>query len=112
MSKRIWIFMGLLVVASLLFVACGGGAPAEEAAEEPAAEVEEAVEEVEEAAEEGEPVTLRVLIHQNPPMVEFMEAFNDEFEAAYPNVTVDLSIVEAGGPADGPDRSAVCGQLR
>ena len=96
MSKRIWIFMGLLVVASLLFVACGGGAPAEEAAEEPAAEVEEAVEEVEEAAEEGEPVTLRVLIHQNPPMVEFMEAFNDEFEAAYPNVTVDMSIVEAG----------------
>jgi raffinose/stachyose/melibiose transport system substrate-binding protein len=29
-------------------------------------------------------------------MVEFMQAFNDKFEAAYPNVTVDMSIVEAG----------------
>jgi raffinose/stachyose/melibiose transport system substrate-binding protein len=39
--------------------------------------------------------TLRVLIHQNPPGVEFMENFNDEFEAANPGVTVDMSIVNA-----------------
>ena len=39
--------------------------------------------------------TLRVLIHQNPAGVEFFESFNDEFEAANPGVSVDLSIVEA-----------------
>jgi raffinose/stachyose/melibiose transport system substrate-binding protein len=39
--------------------------------------------------------TLRVLIHQNPPGVEFMENFNSEFEAANPGVTVDMSIVNA-----------------
>ena len=44
----------------------------------------------------GEDVTLRVLIHQNPPMVEFVQAFNDQFEAANPNVTIDMSVVEAG----------------
>ena len=27
-----------------------------------------------------EKVTLRVLVHQNPPMVEFMEAFNQKFQ--------------------------------
>lgn len=40
-------------------------------------------------------VTLRVLVHQNPPMVEFMEQFNDDFEAAHPNITVDMAIVNA-----------------
>ena len=28
-------------------------------------------------------------------MVEFMEAFNERFEEAYPNVTVDMSVVNA-----------------
>ena len=36
-----------------------------------------------------------MLIHQNPAGVEFFESFNDEFEAANPGVTIDLSIVEA-----------------
>jgi len=39
--------------------------------------------------------TLRVLIHQNPPGVEFMENFNSEFEAANPGVTVDMAVVNA-----------------
>jgi raffinose/stachyose/melibiose transport system substrate-binding protein len=42
-----------------------------------------------------EDVTLRVLVHQNPPMVEFMESFNDQFEAANPGVTIDMSVVAA-----------------
>ncbi|MCA9901485.1 MAG: extracellular solute-binding protein [Ardenticatenaceae bacterium] len=87
-----------LLLLGTLLIACGGGAdePAEESpsteADAPAADTpaEEA------ASEEAEPVTLRVLIHQNPPMVEFMQAFNEKFQAAYPNVTVDMSVVETG----------------
>jgi raffinose/stachyose/melibiose transport system substrate-binding protein len=40
-------------------------------------------------------VTLRVLVHQNPPMVAFMDAFNTKFMEMYPNVTVDMSVVNA-----------------
>jgi len=40
-------------------------------------------------------VTLRVLIHQNPPMVDFMTKFNDKFQAKYPDITVDMSVVNA-----------------
>jgi raffinose/stachyose/melibiose transport system substrate-binding protein len=43
----------------------------------------------------GEELTLRVLVHQNPPMIAFMETFNSEFEAANPGVTVDMAVVEA-----------------
>lgn len=39
--------------------------------------------------------TLRVLIHQNPPMVAFMEQFNQQFQAAHPDITVDMSVVNA-----------------
>jgi raffinose/stachyose/melibiose transport system substrate-binding protein len=89
----------MLVMFALLLVACGGGAEPAAPAEEGAAPADEGAAPADEgsapAEEEMEPVNLRVLIHQNPPMVEFMEAFNDKFEAAHPNVTVDLAIVEA-----------------
>jgi raffinose/stachyose/melibiose transport system substrate-binding protein len=45
-------------------------------------------------AQDG-PVTLRVLVHQNPPMVEFMEAFNASFTEANPNITIEMSVVNA-----------------
>lgn len=41
-------------------------------------------------------VTLRVLVHQNPPMVAFMEEFNKKFQDKYPNITVDMSVVGSG----------------
>jgi raffinose/stachyose/melibiose transport system substrate-binding protein len=40
-------------------------------------------------------VTLSVLVHQNPPMVEFMDAFNQSFSEKYPNITIDMSVVNA-----------------
>lgn len=101
MKRSRWLLITLLVIFGLLLVACGGDQAAETVAEQDAEETTQ--EETEETAaeeemaeeEEAEPVTLRVLIHQNPPMVEFMEAFNDEFESAYPNVTVDMAVVNA-----------------
>jgi raffinose/stachyose/melibiose transport system substrate-binding protein len=81
MSKKFYLILSALVAFSVLLAACGGGAaPEEPAGGEPAA---------------AEPVTLRVLVHQNPPMVEFIEGFNDRFEAAHPNITVDMSVVNA-----------------
>ena len=42
-----------------------------------------------------DPVTLRVLVHQNPPFVAFMELFNEQFEANHPDITVDMAVVNA-----------------
>lgn len=39
--------------------------------------------------------TLRVLIHQNPPMVDFMNTFNEQFQQNHPDITVDMSVVNA-----------------
>lgn len=97
MKRLHWFLIALVVVLSLLLVACGGEPAAEPVGDTTTGETaqEETVAEEPAPADEGEPVTLRVLIHQNPPMVEFMEAFNDRFEAQYPNVTVDMSVVNA-----------------
>jgi raffinose/stachyose/melibiose transport system substrate-binding protein len=97
MKNMRWLTITLVVIFGLLLVACGGQA-AEPAVQPTVAQTdqEEAGEVADTPAEpatDADPVTLRVLIHQNPPMVEFMQAFNDEFEAAYPNVTVDMSVV-------------------
>lgn len=37
--------------------------------------------------------TVRILIHQNKPLVDFMNKQNEKFKQKYPNVTVDLSVV-------------------
>jgi raffinose/stachyose/melibiose transport system substrate-binding protein len=47
-------------------------------------------------AQDDAPVTLRVLIHQNPPMVDYMNEFNATFMANHPNITVDMAVVNAG----------------
>lgn len=47
------------------------------------------------AVQAQDAVTLRVLIHQNPPMVEFMNQFNAQFMADHPNITVDMAVVNA-----------------
>jgi raffinose/stachyose/melibiose transport system substrate-binding protein len=40
-------------------------------------------------------VKLRVLVHQNPPFVAFMDEFNAQFEADNPGVEVDMAVVNA-----------------
>jgi raffinose/stachyose/melibiose transport system substrate-binding protein len=88
----------ILVATALVAAACGGDddatsdATAEEPAAEPAATGEEPAAE---PAASGEDVTLRVLVHQNPPMVAWMEEFNSQFEADNPNIKIDMSVVNA-----------------
>jgi raffinose/stachyose/melibiose transport system substrate-binding protein len=95
--RKLSLLISLLALASLLLVACGGGP-------EPAAQPTEAPESTEAAAAGSEPtqapaagqeVSLKVLVHQNPPMVEFMNTFNEQFQAKNPNITVDMSVVNA-----------------
>ena len=83
MRKIVWLSLAMMLILSVLLGACAPQAnPAVEApsAAQPAA---------------AENVTLRVLVHQNPPMVAFIEEFNEKFQDKYPNITVDLSVVNA-----------------
>ncbi len=79
-----------VTLMALVVAACGGGAttaPATPTGPEPSG-----------AAPTSAPAlsgTLKVLIHQNPPLVDFMTAFNETFQAANPGVTVDMSVVNA-----------------
>ncbi len=89
MSRKALILVSLILVLTTLLAACGGSAtPAPAAPQAPAASAPA------KAPAEAK-VTLKVLIHQNPPMVEFMTAFNEKFQAKYPNITVDMSVVNA-----------------
>jgi len=82
----------LIVAVALIVAACGGGAtsaPATPAASVPAGET---------AAPVATPAlsgTVRVLIHQNPPFVAFMDAFNKTFETNHPGVKVEMEVVNA-----------------
>ena len=82
MRGRFGLTLSLLVVFALVLAACGGG-DSTETTEGGSTETT--------AAGGGEEVTLRVLIHQNPTFTEFMESYNDEFEAANSGVTVDMT---------------------
>jgi raffinose/stachyose/melibiose transport system substrate-binding protein len=84
MRKKIIFSIVVLMFLSMLLSACGSSATPAPAGEEGP-----------QAPAAAEKVTLRVLVHQNPPMVAFMEAFNQKFSEKYPNVTVDMSVVNA-----------------
>jgi raffinose/stachyose/melibiose transport system substrate-binding protein len=82
----------LIVLVALVVTACGGGASSAPAT--PAASLPEG----QTAAPVATPAlsgTVRVLIHQNPPFVDFMSAFNKTFEANHPGVTVEMEVVNA-----------------
>jgi raffinose/stachyose/melibiose transport system substrate-binding protein len=43
----------------------------------------------------AENATLELLIHQNAPLVDYIDAFNKKFQAKNPGVTVNVSVVKA-----------------
>jgi raffinose/stachyose/melibiose transport system substrate-binding protein len=89
MKSKWFSLTSVLLVVILLISACGAATEAPAATQAPGAEPEPT------EAPAAEEVTLSVLVHQNPPMVEFMETFNEDFQAKYPNITVDMSVVNA-----------------
>jgi len=89
MSKKLNFVLVVLVALAMILTAC---APA--ATEAPAASEGQPADAAQ-PEQPAEKVTLRVLVHQNPPMVEFMENFNKQFSEKYPNISVDMSVVNA-----------------
>ncbi len=85
MSKKLQLILSALVLITETLAACGS----------PATQTGSAPSEGAEAAPAGAALTLRVLVHQNPPMVAFMEEFNKKFQEKYPNITVDMAVVNA-----------------
>lgn len=83
MSKKLLVILSILMVVSMVLAACSSS---------PATPMTggDAV-----PAQPTQKVTLRVLVHQNPPMVAFMEEFNKKFSEKYPNITIDMSVVNA-----------------
>jgi len=84
--KKLSLALALILILMLALTACGGSDANTDGNTNMGDDT---------AMEEKEPVTLTVLIHQHPPLVEYMEAFNARFEEAYPYVTVDMSVVNA-----------------
>ena len=62
-------------------------------------------------AQAQDPLTLTVLIHQNPPMVDFMTQFNADFMAANPHITVDMAVVGANDLATVTQTRLAAGDL-
>lgn len=90
MKKAFLFAMAILVILSMALTACSTPAATET---KPPADTGSTATEA--PAAPAQKVTLRVLVHQNPPMVAFMEEFNAKFQEKYPNVTVDMSVVNA-----------------
>jgi raffinose/stachyose/melibiose transport system substrate-binding protein len=83
--------MALLVVFGLIIAACGDD---DDAATTTAATTATTAGSTTTAAS-GLEGTLKVLLHQNPPLVEYIEDFNERFEAANPGVEIAMEIVTA-----------------
>ncbi len=85
--------LAISAVAALAVAACGGStATTAPATAGPTAAPGESA-----AASEAPQLSgnVRILIHQNPPLVDFLTEFNKTFEAAHPGVTVDMAVVNA-----------------
>jgi len=55
--------------------------------------------------------TLKVLLHQNPPLVEYMEGFNERFMAANPGVEIEMEVVAANDLATAIQTRLTAGEV-
>lgn len=92
--KKKFLVLVLVLVFGMVLAACTGGAEVNTPSDDTGT-VDTGDDMGADDMEDKEPVTLAVLIHQHPPLVEYMEEFNALFEEAYPYVTVDMSVVNA-----------------
>ena len=88
MRKTFAFTLAGLMILGLLLNACGTSATQ-------APSTQGGQTEATQPAAAAENVTLKILVHQNPPMVDFMTKFNNEFMARHPNIKVDMSVVNA-----------------
>src|SRR5215211_1797512 len=87
--------LGLLAVMALLFAACGGGGAATPSAAQSAAASEAAASEAPPSEAAAEPVTIELYdLHINEPGKTLIADIVDEYEAAHPNVTIELTVLE------------------
>jgi len=87
--------IALLAFAAIAATACGGSSATEAPTNAPAASSDAGSSSAPASSAPALSGTVRVLIHQNPPFVDFMNAFNAKFQADNPGVTVDMSVVNA-----------------
>ncbi len=111
----------LLVVLAMIAAACGGGDETSETEATSATEGTTATEattgtEGTAATEATTPPvalegTLKVLLHQNPPLVEYMENFNRAFMDANPGVSIEMEIVGSGDQATAIQTRLTAGEV-
>ena len=92
MKNKRTLFIALFVVLALVLAACGG-----DSTDTTAGDTGDTTADGGDTG--GEEVTLRVLAHQNPAFVTYMEDFNKRFQDANPGVTVEMTVVGQGDMA-------------
>jgi raffinose/stachyose/melibiose transport system substrate-binding protein len=88
MRRTLAFALAVLMIFGLLLSACGTSAT-----QAPSSQGSQT--EATQPAAAAENVTLKILVHQNPPMVDFMTKFNDEFTTRHPNIKIDMAVVNA-----------------
>jgi raffinose/stachyose/melibiose transport system substrate-binding protein len=100
--------MAVLVAFALIVAACGDD---DDAATTTAATTATTAGESTTTAAAGVEGTVKVLVHQNPPLVEYLEGFNDRFEAANPGVTVEMEVVSQADMATAIQTRLTAGEV-
>lgn len=97
--------MALLLVLGLVAAACGNDDDSTDTTAAPTATTTTA------AAGGGVEGEVKVLLHQNPPLVAYMEGFNSRFKEANPGATVSMEIVNSDDMATAIQTRLTAGEL-